>query len=163
MRFTLIDKITLLEPDRKIEAVKNLSLAEEYLSDHFPHFPVMPGVFMLEALTQASAWLIRASEDFANSMVVLSEARNVKYTDFVSPGQQLTVTSEIIKQNDRETQFKAVGTVDGSTNVTARIVLMRYNLADSDPAQACVDERLRTHLKSMFKILYPTTSMEAVV
>ena len=65
MRFTLIDQITLLEPDKKIEAVKNVTLSEEYLQDHFPRFPVLPGVLMLEALTQASAWLIRVSEDFA--------------------------------------------------------------------------------------------------
>ena len=67
MRFVLIDRILDVEPDRcrlpgtgtltgpvpLLVAVKNLSLAEEYLSDHFPGFPVMPGVLMLEALTQA--------------------------------------------------------------------------------------------------------------
>lgn len=62
MRFTLVDKVVELEPGRRIVAIKNLSLAEEYLADHFPGFPVMPGVFMLEAMTQASAWLIRAGK-----------------------------------------------------------------------------------------------------
>ena len=68
MRFTLIDHIVTLEADTEITAVKTLSMAEEYLADHFPHFPVMPGVLMLEALTQSAAWLIRVSEDFAHSM-----------------------------------------------------------------------------------------------
>ena len=49
MRFTLLDRITQLEPGVRIEAVKNLSLAEEYLADHFPLFPVMPGVLMRRA------------------------------------------------------------------------------------------------------------------
>ena len=54
MRFVLIDRITEINPGQSLTAVKNLSLAEEYLADHFPGFPVMPGVLMLEALTQAA-------------------------------------------------------------------------------------------------------------
>ena len=53
MRFTLIDRITELKPGVSITAVKGLTLAEEYLQDHFPRFPVMPGVLMLEAMFQA--------------------------------------------------------------------------------------------------------------
>ena len=64
MRFHLVDRVLELEPGERIVAIKNLSLAEEYLADHFPGFPVMPGVLMLEAMTQAAAWLVRASEDF---------------------------------------------------------------------------------------------------
>src|SRR5690349_17293898 len=107
MRFALIDRILELEPGAKVVAQKNLSLAEEYLADHFPGFPVMPGVLMLEAMTQAGAWLVRATEDFAHSIVVLSEARNVKYGNFVEPGQTLTVTAELGELNDREVKLKA--------------------------------------------------------
>ena len=57
MRFTLVDRILELQAGQEITAVKNLSLAEEYLADHFPLFPVLPGVLMLEAMTQAGAWL----------------------------------------------------------------------------------------------------------
>src|SRR5438045_4046552 len=78
MRFVLVDRITELHPGQSLVAVKNLSLAEEYLADHFPGFPVMPGVLMLEAMTQAGAWLIGAREDFAHSAVLLKEARNGK-------------------------------------------------------------------------------------
>src|ERR1700690_1214456 len=109
MRFTLIDRIDQLDPGSSIRAVKSLSLAEEYLGDHFPLFPVMPGVLMLEAMTQAGAWLIRAGEDFAHSIVVLKEARNVKFSNFVAPGQTLTVTAEIISQDERQTKLKAQG------------------------------------------------------
>ena len=64
MRFTLIDRIVDFQPGVRITAVKSLTMAEEYLADHFPNFPVMPGVLMLEAMTQASAWLIRAERGF---------------------------------------------------------------------------------------------------
>jgi 3-hydroxyacyl-[acyl-carrier-protein] dehydratase len=154
MRFTLIDRITRLEPNGKITAVKNLSLAEEYLADHFPGFPVMPGVLMLEAMTQASAWLIRASEDFAHSVVLLKEARNVKYAQFVEPGQTLEVTAEVIEQDGRQTKLKAQGTVAGQSAVSARLVLERYNLADEDPSRGLADDVVKSKLRELFALLY---------
>ena len=73
-RSRLVGNNTFTSPTPSLHAVKNLSLAEEYLSDHFPGFPVMPGVLMLEALTQAGAWLIRDMEDFAHSFILLEQA-----------------------------------------------------------------------------------------
>ena len=154
MRFTLIDKVVELDAGKRIAAIKNLSLAEEYLADHFPGFPVMPGVFMLEAMTQAGAWLIRASEDFAHSMVTLKEARNVKYANFVEPGQTLAVTAEIISQDEKETKLKAQGSVGDVQVVSARLVLQRYNLADQDAAQAVTDQVLKHKLRELFAVLY---------
>ena len=78
MRFTLLDRVVAIEPGKSITAIKTLTLSEEYLADHFPRFPVMPGVLMLEAMTQAAAWTIRLGEDFAHSIVVLRSAKNVK-------------------------------------------------------------------------------------
>jgi 3-hydroxyacyl-[acyl-carrier-protein] dehydratase len=154
MRFTLIDRIVELEPGVKISAVKNLSMAEEYLADHFPGFPVMPGVLMLEAMTQTGAWLVRASEDFAHSMVTLKEARNVKYANFVEPGQTLTISAEVLDQNERETKLKAQGTVNGVTAVSARLVLERYNLADEDPDRRIADDVVKQGLRELFSLLY---------
>ncbi|HUT09266.1 MAG TPA: 3-hydroxyacyl-ACP dehydratase FabZ family protein [Thermoguttaceae bacterium] len=160
MRFTLIDRIVELQPGAKITAVKNLTMAEEYLGDHFPRFPVMPGVLMLEAMTQASAWLIRVSEDFAHSMVVLREAANVKYGQFVEPGQTLTVTAEITKQSDTETKLKAKGTVDDRVAVSARLVMARYNLADTNPDHDTSDQATRKELRELFSLLYhPATAV----
>jgi uncharacterized beta-barrel protein YwiB (DUF1934 family) len=93
----------------------------------------MPGVLMLEALTQAGAWLVRVSEDFAHSMVVLKQANNVKYAQFVEPGQTLTVTAEVLKFDDGEVKLKAYGTVSGRIILSARLTLACYNLADTDP------------------------------
>ncbi|MDX1964753.1 MAG: 3-hydroxyacyl-ACP dehydratase FabZ family protein [Pirellulales bacterium] len=154
MRFTLIDQIVSLEPGQRITAIKNLSLAEEYLADHFPQFPVMPGVFMLESLTQSAAWLIRASENFAHAIVTLSEARNVKYADFVSPGQTLVVTAEILSQDDRQTKVKAQGTVNGTINVSARLVLERYNQADDQPSLAGNDRQVIRMMRELYEVLY---------
>ena len=55
MRFHLVDRILEIEPGRKIRMVKNLTLAEEYLADHFPGFPVMPGVLMLQTLVESNS------------------------------------------------------------------------------------------------------------
>jgi len=154
MRFALIDRIVELQAGEKITAVKNLTMAEEYLGDHFPQFPVMPGVLMLEAATQASAWLIRHSEDFAHSMVVLRQAKNVKYGQFVEPGQTLTVTAEIVKQNETETKLKTRGTVNGRNAVQGRLVLSRYNLADANPNREGMDRALKRELRKAFSLLF---------
>jgi 3-hydroxyacyl-[acyl-carrier-protein] dehydratase len=160
MRFKLLDRITDLKPGVSITAVKGLSLAEDYLADHFPQFPVMPGVFMLEALTQASAWLVRATDDFRHSIVVLREARAVKYADFVKPGQTLTVTAEIISRTENETKLKVQGMVDGRTNVSAKLVLAHYNMADQNPVCASADAHVIRQMRLQFGPLYrPETTL----
>jgi 3-hydroxyacyl-[acyl-carrier-protein] dehydratase len=153
MRFTLIDRIVEITPGERITAVKNLSMAEEYLGDHFPGFPVMPGVLMVEALTQAGAWLVRASEDFAHSTVLLKEAKNVKFANFLQPGQTLTVTAEIHDQDERLTRLKAAGSVEGSLTVSARLVLERYNLADDRPDRRLADDVVRQKMRELFSLL----------
>lgn len=154
MRFKLLDRIMEVRPGETLTAIKGLALAEDYLADHFPQFPVMPGVFMLEAMTQAAAWLVRVSEDFSHSMVVLREARNVKYADFVSPGDTLTVTATLLGQDERESKLKVSGTVNGRMNVSARLVLGRYNLADNNPARASADAHVIRQMRSQFSLLY---------
>jgi 3-hydroxyacyl-[acyl-carrier-protein] dehydratase len=154
MRFSLIDRILELEPGKRIVAVKALSSAEEYLQDHFPKFPVMPGVMMLEALHQAGAWLIRKSENFAHSVVLLKEAKNVKYSDFVEPGQVLLVTAEIVKEEGPLVFVKGQGDVDGRNAVTARLVLERFNLGEKNAAQADLDPYVRRRQEEQFRLLY---------
>src|SRR5262245_2071231 len=100
MRFNLVDRIVEVQPGRLIRAVKNLTLGEEYLADHFPTFPVMPGVLMLETVVEAGAWLLRLSEDYRHSVIVLRETRIVKYGSFVVPGGRLNVTAELVERQD---------------------------------------------------------------
>jgi 3-hydroxyacyl-[acyl-carrier-protein] dehydratase len=154
MHFSLIDRIDSLDPGKQITATKNLSLAEEYLQDHFPNFPVMPGVLMLEALTQSAAWLIRHSENFAHSIVVLKEAQSVKYAHFVRPGQTLNIKAGIAKEEGNLVKIKAEGSIDGQTNLKAVLFLTKYNLADEDPTLAEQDKKVIEELKQKFKLLY---------
>ena len=118
MRFVLLDKVTELVPGQKIVAVKALSLAEEYLGDHFPTFPVLPGVMMIEALVQTAAMLVRVTNDFSHSMVVLQEARNVKYKSFVKPGNLLTISVTAKSIGDEGSSFQGAGTVDGRARMS---------------------------------------------
>jgi 3-hydroxyacyl-[acyl-carrier-protein] dehydratase len=153
MRFVLIDRIVELKSGKSLIAVKNLSLGEEYLADHFPGFPVMPGVLMLEALAQAGAWLIRDLEDFANSVVLLKQAKTIKYGSFVEPGRQLQLRVELTTHGDRESSFKGVGLIDGQEMVKGRFTLVRYNLRERDPALHATDAAIVAGLRDLFTTL----------
>jgi 3-hydroxyacyl-[acyl-carrier-protein] dehydratase len=155
MRFWLLDSIRSYEPGERLTAVKNVALTEEYLADHFPEFPVLPGVFMLEAATQAAAWLLRLSEDFSHSIISLKEARNVKYADFVQPGHSLEVTVSIIKKDDRLATFKVEGQIRQQSTLSGRLVLERYNLADRDPEKKLIDDQLIQYFRRMQRIVLP--------
>lgn len=150
MRFSLIDRVTDLEAGKRITAVKNLSLAEEYLADHFPGFAVMPGVMMLETLVQAGGWLIRYTEDFTHSTVLLKQARAVKFNSFVTPGQTLEVTASVQKQSGSEYTLKASGAVAGTPTVSAKLILDRFNLAERNPVLTRSDERITKHMREIF-------------
>ncbi len=154
MRYSLIDRITELVPGQQIRAIKNVSLTEEYLQDHFPKFPVLPGVFMLEALTQASAWLVRATDDFTHSMVMLKEARNIKYANFLAPGETLSIRAEILKHDPRETKLKVEGMVGDQSKVSGRLVLEHYDLAEENPARQEIDRYVKQQMRKLFGVLY---------
>jgi 3-hydroxyacyl-[acyl-carrier-protein] dehydratase len=159
VKFNLIDRIESLS-DERIVAVKYVSLAEEYLADHFPTFPVLPGVMMLEALTQAAAWVMHRRSDFACSMAVLKEARNVKYGTFVAPGGALRVEVELNKPTDTGATFKATGTVGDAVAVQARIELAYFNLGDKQPDLAELDRQLTRHNRKRWAALQ-AQSLEA--
>src|SRR5438132_2039485 len=117
MRFNLLDRLVDFEPGKRICMVKNLTLAEEYLVDHFPTFPVMPGVLMLQTLVEAGSWLLRLSEDFRHSVIVLREARNVKYGTFMEPGREMAVEVELARQDGSTAEFKVKAEVGGASTV----------------------------------------------
>ena len=163
MQFWLLDRICSFEPDKELTAVKNVSLSEEYLADHFPEFPVLPGVFMLEAATQASAWLVRLSENYAHSIIVLHEARAVKYADFVTPGHSLTVRVEQTKSDERYVNLKFQGEIEGRVSVSGRLVLERYNLADNNPSLEGLDSRMIAYQRNTESLLTSGSEVAAVV
>ena len=85
---------------------------------------------------------------------MLKQANNVKYGQFVEPGQLLTVTAEIISQTDTETKVKAQGTVDGQNTVSGRLVLERHNLVDREPTEILADEMILEEMRSLLTVLY---------
>ncbi|MCR9202072.1 MAG: beta-hydroxyacyl-ACP dehydratase [Planctomycetaceae bacterium] len=151
MKFVLVDRITELKPGESISTLKNVSLAEEYLQDHFPGFSVLPGVMMVEAMVQSCAWLSRITDDFAFSTLLLKQARAVKFNNFLKPGQTLCVTATIQKNEDETATFKAAGTVDEQSAVSARITLSKQNLKDHRPDMASSDERILESMKELFQ------------
>uniref|UniRef100_A0A7C4LJW6 Beta-hydroxyacyl-ACP dehydratase n=1 Tax=Schlesneria paludicola TaxID=360056 RepID=A0A7C4LJW6_9PLAN len=150
MRYLLVDRILELTPRQSLTAVKNLSLAEEYLADHFPGFPVMPGVLMLESLVQAAGWLIRHSEQFQPSTILLKEARALKFNSFVAPGKTLTVHVTVKKQDGRYWDFQGTGTIEGESAVSARLTLEAFNLAERHPELASSDEVRRQAARELW-------------
>ncbi|MBJ7497615.1 MAG: beta-hydroxyacyl-ACP dehydratase [Gemmataceae bacterium] len=153
MRFNLIDKIVEVQAGVSLKALKNLTLGEEYLADHFPTFPVMPGVLMLQTLVEAGAWLLRISEDFAHSVIVLREAKNIKYGNFMEPGKQMLITVELIEKTADLAVFKGKGEMEGQSTVSARITLARYNLRDKDNSFKDTDEKMIAHYKELHRYL----------
>jgi 3-hydroxyacyl-[acyl-carrier-protein] dehydratase len=152
LKFNLIDKIETLSGER-IVGVKYVSLAEEYLADHFPTFPVLPGVMMLEAITQAAGWLLHHRRNFEKSFAVLREARNVKYGQFVAPGNFLRVEVDFIKDTEAGASFKAAGSVGDAQALQARIELAYFNLADKQPAMTGIDAKLAAHNRARWALL----------
>lgn len=153
MKFILIDRIRDLVPGERISAVKALSLAEEYLADHFPRFPVMPGVLMVEAMVQTSSWLVRASEDFAHSMVQLAEARNITYKSFVAPGRIFELEIQAKEIGPTSSRFVGVGRCGETEMVKGQWSLRHFNLAEKDPAMTTMDQRLIAAARQQMDLL----------
>jgi 3-hydroxyacyl-[acyl-carrier-protein] dehydratase len=154
MKFVLIDKIIELDPGKSITAVKSVSLAEEYLADHFPAFPVLPGVLLLEGLIESASWLVRNQQNFANSMVLLECAKNVKYKSFAAPGMQLRYSVTALTLEENTSTFKGVGSCGNESIVEAKLSLRHFNLADSNPKLAHVDGKIIENMKQRWNLLY---------
>ncbi len=154
MKFYLIDRVLEMQPEKRLVGLKNLTLAEEYLQDHFPGYPVLPGVMMIEAVVQAAAWLVRASTDFAHSMVVLDEAKNTRYGAFFYPGTSMRVDVELMKRSDDGLwTFKGSGKVGDEVNVQGRLVLRAFNLADEKPELAETDAQIKAAMRERWQII----------
>jgi len=153
MDFTLIDHVARYNGDGKIVTVKRLSPSEDYLRDHFPGNPVMPGVLMLEAMVQSAAWILRVMDDFRYSVIVLKETRNVKYGRFLSPGEELRVEVELLEREGNTAKFKGRGLVGDAVSVSGRFTLACLNLAERDSNLAINDETLRDNLRQKWQQL----------
>ena len=163
MKFQLVDRVELIEPGRRIVTIKALSLAEEYLADHFPTFPVLPGVLMLEALVQSAAWLVRVQQDFSRSVVVLGMAKNVKYASFVAPGNIMQCEIEAIEIGPDVSKFKGSAAVDDRQTVAGRFELRSFNLADRAAYLADADKQIVAQLRQRWKLVHGPEALAAAI
>ena len=104
---------------------------------------------------QACRWLLLESDHYERAVVVLREARNVKFTDFVTPGQELKISASIIKDDGVLVTLKVSGSVDNSNAVSGRLILERFNLADRYPELATFDVYGRRELRKQIQELLP--------
>jgi len=137
MRCLLVDKITDYEPGRRITGIKNVTISENFLQDHFPGFPVMPGVLQVEAVLQLASWLICATTDFASKLRLVS-LKSIKFKEFIVPGDQMRIEAAVTKQDDAGVVCNATVHVDGKLKTELRQIRLDYvPLEDlEDPAAA---------------------------
>lgn len=156
MKYRQLDRIVSLEPGKRLVGERTLDADEECLKDHFPRFPVMPGVMMLEALHQAAVWMIRTGDSFQSPLVLLREVRNVKFGDFLSPGQTLQITAEWMKEKDGLITVKGTAEKAGRVTVSARLILEKAS--SGEPAETKTDEDVRMRAETQFNDLYGDTA-----
>lgn len=152
MRYNQLDSIVEVVPGQRLVARRTLRAEEDYLRDHFPKFPVMPGVMMLESLFQAAMWLVRIEDGFSSALVTLKEAKNVKFGDFLAPGETLEITAEWGKIEGRLVSVKASARKENRLTVAARLVLEKTSTGDPDRLQT--DDFIQKYSKLQFSRLF---------
>jgi len=100
MRFVLVDRILSLSAGKEIVAVRCISADEEYLRDHFPGFPVVPGVLLIEMMGQAAAKCLEA-ERRERGKAMLARVLSASFRDWVRPGDQVMLNATIASNADR--------------------------------------------------------------
>jgi len=110
----LVDRILELEPER-IVGIKNVTVNEPFFQGHFPDFPVMPGVLIVEAMAQVAGVLVlKTIPDRASKLVLLAGIDNAKFRRPVLPGDQLRIEMTVVKKKASVAKMQGVATVDGA-------------------------------------------------
>ena len=110
--FLLVDRVIDIAED-EITAIKNVTINEEFFQGHFPQYPVMPGVLIMEALAQAAGVLELSKPENKGKLVFYAGMDNVKYKKQVTPGDQLVLHAKFIKSRGPIAVVEAEATVDG--------------------------------------------------
>ncbi|MCH2212956.1 MAG: beta-hydroxyacyl-ACP dehydratase [Fuerstiella sp.] len=138
MRWYWIDRFVEFESGRHATAVKNVSLAEEHLHDHYPGFPVMPGTLIIEGMAQTGGILLGEVNNFAHN-VILAKVPKIRFHSWALPGDQLLYAATL--QDIREEG----GSVSVRATVADRLVadgeIMFVHLSSDDPQLSRIDQK----------------------
>jgi 3-hydroxyacyl-[acyl-carrier-protein] dehydratase len=126
----LVDQILELEEER-IVGIKNVTINEPFFVGHFPEFPVMPGVLIIEAMAQVAGVLVlKQIPDRKNKLVLLASVEEAKFRRPVLPGQQLRIEMKVTKRKATVAKMHGQATVDGQVVAEAELMC---KLADRTP------------------------------
>ena len=123
--FILVDKVISLVPNEKITAIKNVTINEEFFVGHFPNYPVMPGVLIIEALAQTAGILsFKSMNETAddNTLYFFVGIDNCRFKKPVGPGDVLNLNVSIEKVRGGVWKYNAIATVDGNTCAQAELM-----------------------------------------
>jgi len=120
MRFQLVDQILSLEPGRCIHGVKTMPVDEELFLDHFPGFPVVPGVLLVEMMGQVAAKCLHA-EGGDRGVAMLCRISNATFRDWVRPGQLIDIFADIANSRPKFATANCRITVDGQPRASADV------------------------------------------
>ena len=127
MRWRMIDRIDEIVPGTSAVGWKGVTLAEDYFEDHFPKFPVVPGVILIEALAQLSGKLIELSvweEKGLWPFPVLSMVRNAKFRRFIKPGESIKLEVKLTEIREESALTKCRAIVDGKTTTDVELLFV---------------------------------------
>ena len=120
--FLLVDKIIEIEEGKRVVGIKNVTVNEPFFQGHFPEYPVMPGVLILEALAQTGAIAVLGQEENKGNIGFLAGVDKCRFKQQVKPGDQLRLEIEIIRMKGSIGKGKGVATVDGKVACEAEIM-----------------------------------------
>ena len=133
--FLLVDRIVELEEER-IVGLKNVTFNEPFFQGHFPDFPVMPGVLIVEAMAQTAGVLVLKSiENRASKLVLLVAVENARFRRPVVPGDTLRLEMKLIRRKATVAKMSGVATVDGQVVAEAEMMCKLADKEEKLPAQ----------------------------
>ena len=123
--FLLIDRIVEFEPQKRVVAIKNVTMNEPFFQGHFPGHPLMPGVLIVEAMAQAGAVLLLSEmEDRHSKLAVFTGIDGAKFRRSVTPGDQIRIEVDVVSFRSRAGKMAGKATVDGKLACEATLTCM---------------------------------------